>query len=212
VWLAKPNGDDVALNYPKGALAKRLNGNATITCLVNAGGLLIDCSVVSEEPAGEGFGAAAVSMAAKFKMRPLTRDGAPVEGGTVRIPLRFQLPTAPTSAAVSTLPSPPQSMSTLSQWEIFARCYSYSAAEAELDPTSPPAQTGAVRYGSLVEFGWAAQHIRPSEAAAKLAALRKEGAVRLRNPATRAERDYCDALLERAGSEFPRMLVGSRAK
>jgi protein TonB len=27
-----------------------------------------------------------------FKMRPQTKDGAPVEGGTVRIPLSFRLP------------------------------------------------------------------------------------------------------------------------
>src|SRR6185312_6463421 len=82
-WLSKPTGDDLAALYPKQAEANQIEGRATIRCSVTTDGLLADCSVVSEEPPGAGFGPAAVSMASRFRMRPLTKDGRPVGGGTV---------------------------------------------------------------------------------------------------------------------------------
>jgi len=48
--------------------------------------------VVSEDPGDQDFGSAALRMSKLFKMKPMTRDGAPVAGGQVRIPIRFQLP------------------------------------------------------------------------------------------------------------------------
>jgi protein TonB len=33
-------------------------------------------------------------MSSRFKLRPMTRDGKPVAGGTVRIPIQFALPMA----------------------------------------------------------------------------------------------------------------------
>ena len=47
---------------------------------------------MSEEPSDQDFGSAAMRLSKLFKMRPKTQDGAPVEGGTVRIPIRFVLP------------------------------------------------------------------------------------------------------------------------
>ena len=69
-----------------------VSGRATISCTVNARGALDGCSIVSEDPADMGFGDAAMRMSKLFRMRPKTTDGQPVDGGTVRIPLRFVLP------------------------------------------------------------------------------------------------------------------------
>ena len=69
-----------------------VNGQATISCTVDSKGLLGGCSIVNETPSDQGFGDAAIKMSKLFKMRPMSKDGAPVEGGQVRIPLRFELP------------------------------------------------------------------------------------------------------------------------
>jgi protein TonB len=66
-------------------------GRAEITCQVTARGTLTGCSVVSEDPSGQEFGTQALKMTKLFKMRPKTKDGAPVDGATVNIPIRFQL-------------------------------------------------------------------------------------------------------------------------
>ena len=91
-WARKPSGEDIARYYPDRALRMEVEGRATLSCKVSAKGTLEGCSVVSEDPADQDFGSAALRMSKLFKMRPQTRDGAPVEGGTVRIPLSFRLP------------------------------------------------------------------------------------------------------------------------
>ncbi|UTP41202.1 energy transducer TonB [Phenylobacterium sp. LH3H17] len=69
-----------------------VEGRATISCTVTSKGTLEGCSIVSEDPADQDFGTATLRASKLFKMRPKTQDGAPVEGGTVRIPLRWTLP------------------------------------------------------------------------------------------------------------------------
>jgi protein TonB len=91
-WTQRPNADDLARYYPERAQRTETAGRATISCTVTAKGTLSNCSVVSEDPADMGFGDAAMKMSKLFKMRPKTQDGAPVEGGQVQIPIRFQLP------------------------------------------------------------------------------------------------------------------------
>ena len=92
-WLAKPTAEDAQAVYPKAAAEKRLEGRATLKCGVSAEGFLKDCASIAEEPAGQGFGAAALAIAPKFQMARVTKDGLPVAGGVVRIPIRFANPT-----------------------------------------------------------------------------------------------------------------------
>lgn len=88
-WATKPTADDMARFYPAAAAAAKVGGRATIDCLVTLEGRLSQCKVLSESPGELGFGAAALQLAEVFQMRPTTRDGKPVAGGQVTIPILF---------------------------------------------------------------------------------------------------------------------------
>ncbi len=90
-WSARPSADDVARYYPDRAQRMEVSGRAEISCTVLSTGKLTGCTVVSEDPADQGFGDAALKLSKLFKMRPQTKEGAPTNGGTVRIPIRFQI-------------------------------------------------------------------------------------------------------------------------
>jgi len=85
-WVRLPATDELASYYPHSASEP---GNVNLECDVAADGHLTGCVVASEEPANQGFGKAALAMYRLFRMKPETRDGVPVGGGVVTIPLRF---------------------------------------------------------------------------------------------------------------------------
>jgi protein TonB len=66
-------------------------GRVSLDCLVNPNGSMTDCRIVSEDPAGAGFGQAALSGARRARVSPREVDGAAV-GARVMFNITFVLP------------------------------------------------------------------------------------------------------------------------
>lgn len=89
-WTALPNAAAVHGAFPVQARQTGTkSGKATLTCKVVAEGAL-DCALASEEPAGQGFGAAALELSPYFRLSTWTPEGLPMIGGKVRFPIRFE--------------------------------------------------------------------------------------------------------------------------
>lgn len=98
-----PGGAAFLAAYPQAARAAGVvEGRAVLSCTVVAGGAVERCSVAEESPAGLGFGASALSLSDKFRVNPWTSDGEPVDGRTIRLPIRYEdmaEPAAPAAPA-----------------------------------------------------------------------------------------------------------------
>jgi TonB family protein len=97
-WLRRPNAEDLERYFPERAQRMNVEGRASISCTVDVRGTLQNCSVSLEDPNDQGFGDAALRMSKLFKMRPMTKDGVPVDGGKITIPIAFRLPKTQPSA------------------------------------------------------------------------------------------------------------------
>ncbi len=90
-WTRRPSAEEFGRVYPDMALRNGVSGRVVIGCEVTAIGTLVKCSVIDEAPANFGFGAATLKLAADFHMRPRTRDGQPVAGVKITIPIIFSI-------------------------------------------------------------------------------------------------------------------------
>jgi TonB family protein len=90
-WVRRPTPEMLRGVWPTEALKQGKDGRAVISCRVSLQGALYDCKVLSEEPAGLGFGYAAVLMTPQLLMKPLKINGVP-QVGTIKIPIKFDVP------------------------------------------------------------------------------------------------------------------------
>jgi TonB family protein len=91
-WLAFPDMEDfTSVISPAARAAKVYKARVVMLCKVVAEDALGDCKVQAEEPAGLGYGASAVALAPRFRVAVWTSEGLPVVGGSIRVPLRFDL-------------------------------------------------------------------------------------------------------------------------
>jgi protein TonB len=88
-WIRKPTGEDIARVYPPRAQGAGIQGRIVMKCAVTAEGRLADCMIVEETPLGEHFGEAGLKLSRLFRMRPMTKDGLPISGGSISIPIHF---------------------------------------------------------------------------------------------------------------------------
>ena len=86
-------GRQVLPEYPERAASRGVEGisSVRVSCGLQPSGSLTDCRVVSEDPEGMGFGAAALAAARRSRVTPGTVDGAAV-GARVEWTVRFRPP------------------------------------------------------------------------------------------------------------------------
>ncbi|MGH6970524.1 MAG: energy transducer TonB [Caulobacteraceae bacterium] len=94
LWLRRPDPNAAAVKlFPPAAIkAGYKSGQAKVDCTVARDGTLHDCVVVEEDPAGLGFGQAALVIASVMQMNPWTQQGSPVEGAKIELPVKLVLP------------------------------------------------------------------------------------------------------------------------
>ena len=172
-WVRRPSGDDFFKVYPRAAAAKDLSGRASISCQVVSAGTLADCVVIEEYPPDVGFGQAALRLASLFKMRPTTRNGQPVGGGTVRIPLRFHL-AGRTDALTGML-----------------QCYGATAVALESDPTNAELIRALAAFRAQVEILEVWAKATPETFGYALTYARREAIATAGTPASKATLKAC---------------------
>lgn len=91
-WIKRPTAAEILQTVPAEAARQGVNGRARLNCEVSSEGSLRGCVVFDESPLGMGFGAAALTLTPLFRMSPQLKNGRPVSGARVNIPVTWILP------------------------------------------------------------------------------------------------------------------------
>ena len=168
VWTTKLTSNAVASFFPAEATAKGMaTGRGVAECRVQADGALTACRPVSAEPEGVGFSEAAAKAASAMRMSPWTKDGGPVDGATVRIPIRLTVDDSPVNVASGPViwDKTPTGVDVLS---VFPRPALIRNVSGQVDMRCRVLQSGAVAHCDVLDesptgwgFGSAAQQLAP---------------------------------------------------
>lgn len=175
-WAQQPNGDDLAEQYPALAQFVGLGGEVVLRCTVATDGS-VACQVAEETPAGMGFGAAALAFSKTFKMTPMLRDGKPVDGGKVTIPIKF-----------SPSEEDAEGASPAVEAAVAALAPGASPPNANVSPRS----TELARKIAAITLGQSS--IKPLRTLAREGLIRQFGGAKLTAPQKAAIDDYVEAL------------------
>ena len=91
IRIVRPTREEIMREYPPDALARGVSGRATVECQIIREGLLDHCSILEEDPPGQGFGDAAIRVAFEHYARP-DAEGRFAVGRRVRVPIQFTPP------------------------------------------------------------------------------------------------------------------------
>ncbi len=177
-WIKRPTGDDLMGAYPRDALEQGIGGTGLVECEVALDGLLRKCVVVSENPPGSGFGAAALLVMPQIRMKPGTVDGKPVVA-KVRIPINFSVDGGVSRRPQKPMTGPPRAggvtMYVKPVWETaptsadVARVRPRAPVEGRVVLQCPFSSTRTLRYCDIIQeephgkgFGAAARELSHS--------------------------------------------------
>ena len=73
-WLHYPTPWETQEYWPASAIQAKISGRAVLSCTVRRPGPPKSCRLLSETPAGAGFGPAALRMTPIFRISPVMRD------------------------------------------------------------------------------------------------------------------------------------------
>lgn len=91
-FVRQPSREQLMALYPPAAQAAGVEGGARVSCIVQSDYTLDECEVLSEEPAGHGFGEAAIMiMRTHMEVAPTTGEGTQTVGARVVRGIRFIL-------------------------------------------------------------------------------------------------------------------------
>ncbi len=89
IWEETFAFQDFSRVYPRRAYRRRQNGSAELSCVILDTRRLA-CDVMSETPAGWGFGQAALDLTEEMLAGPALRDGSPAPGFRFTAPFEFR--------------------------------------------------------------------------------------------------------------------------
>lgn len=84
-FVRGPTPSELRALHPREAFRKRQGGRVELECRLRSNGLLTECRVARESPAGMGFGNAALAAAQYFRFRAAVRDGRSIDGAEIRV-------------------------------------------------------------------------------------------------------------------------------
>lgn len=90
LWVQSPDPFKIQNAFPAAATKQgATTGVGYIHCALRHDGGLTQCSIAQEQPAGLGFGPAALALAETMSINPWTSDGHPVDGAEITVPIRL---------------------------------------------------------------------------------------------------------------------------